>query len=438
MLLTDVFLYAGETWANAAIADGLVGCDVADDACVEPFIADFGKRAFRRPLSQEETDVYAGLYQTGKTQWGAEMGVELVLRGLLAAPSFLYHVEAHQPGASGKVAPVDAYTLASRLSYFLWASMPDDELFAAAESGGLDTPEGVEEQARRMLADPKAADTVASFHEQWMGIRGVEEAAKDPALFPEWNANLASSMREETRRFVTHVVLEGDAKLDTLLTASFSFVNPALADIYGVSGPASGFAKVDLNPNQRAGLLTQASLMASRSGASETSWVHRGKFVREQLLCDVLPAPPPGVEATDPKDAGRLENPECMGCHRKMDPIGFGFDALSAIGQHRTTDEHGKPVSTKGEIIDDAGELDVSGEFDGAVELAHKLAESKHVASCVAVQWFRFAARRIETKADACTIATVSETFASSGNDVRELMVALAKAPAFRYRAVTE
>ena len=439
-LQTEDFLDTAETLAKTAVAEKLsdwVSCDIAQTSCIAPFVDSFGKKAFRRPLTPEEKDVYTTLYESGRDQWGATAGVELVLSAMLASPHFLYHVES-MGAPEGKVARVDAYTLASRLSYFFWSSMPDDALFAAAEAGELDTPQGVEDQARRLLADPKAADTVASFHEQWLGIREIHEIAKDTELFPEWNDALADAMTEETHRFTSHVVLEGDARLSTLLTASFSFVNPALADVYGVQGPASGFAKVELDPTERAGLITQASLMASRAGASETSWVHRGKFVREQLLCDILPAPPPGVEATDPKDAGRLENPECKGCHVKMDPIGFGFDAYSAIGTHRLTDEHGKKVSTAGEVIDDTGELDVAGKFDGAVELAHSLAKSEHVGACVAVQWFRFATRRLETKADACSVATITDEFASSGYDVRELMVSLATTPAFRYRAVTE
>jgi hypothetical protein len=440
-LQIEDYLDAAETLAKTFVASklaGAVSCDIALSSCVRPFIESFGLRAFRRPLTQEESDIYTAVYESGRTQWGAQSGVELAIRGFLSSPNFLYHVENVQPSADGKVARVDMHTLASRLSYFLWSSMPDDELLSVAESGGLETPEGVEVQARRMLADPKAADTIASFHEQWLGIQAIEEVAKDTELFPEWTPALATSMREETRRFVSHVVLDGDARLSTLLTATYSFVNPALAKIYGVPAPTSGFVQADLDPHERAGLLTHPSLLTALSGASETSWVHRGKFVREQLLCDILSPPPPGVEATDPKDPGRLENPECMGCHLKMDPIGIGFDAYGPIGTHRLTDEQGKAVSTAGEVIDETGKIDAAGKFDGAVELARRLADSDHVARCVATQWFRFAARRIETTADACTLATVQETFITSGNDVRELMIALTKTPAFRYRAVTQ
>ena len=440
-LQVEDYLDSAEALAKSAVSaklNELVSCDHTQDSCGQAFVSDFGRRVFRRPLTSDEQASYNDLYKTAKGQWGADTAVELVLRTLLSSPNFLYLAEDLAPDENGAVARVDGYTVASRLSYFLWSSTPDSELLDAAESGKLDSVDGVEQEARRLLADPRAEDAIASFHEQWLGTRFVEEAPKDPQLFPEWSQQLAAGAREETRRFTTHVLLQGDAKLSTLLTADYSFVDSGLAKLYDVSAPAKAFGKVQFDANERSGLLTHASLMASQSGAGETSWVHRGKFVREQLLCDPVKPPPPGVESNDAKDPGRLEDPTCAGCHMKMDPIGVGFDAYSPIGKYRLVDEHGESVNTEGEIVEAEIELDVVGEFTGAKDLASKLAASEDVGKCMAVQWFRYSARRLETEEDACSVARLQEDFAASGYDIRELLVAITKTHAFRYRAVAK
>jgi hypothetical protein len=185
-------------------------------------------------------------------------------------------------------------------------------------------------------------------------------------------------------------------------------------------------------------VLTHASFMTAHASAVDTSWIHRGKLVRERLLCETLKGPPNGVEGEDPKDPARLTNPECSGCHLLMDPIGIGFDAYSAIGNYRLTDEQGQSVETAGEVVETSSVPldDVAGEFDGAVELAHKLAVSESVGRCVAVQWFRYAARRLETDQDACSVAAIQQRFAETGSDIRELMLSIATTHAFRYRAL--
>lgn len=437
-LQLEDYLDAAEKIAKTAVDTKLtqvVACDITTDACAQSFVADFGRRAFRRALSSEEKTDYFDLYKSSKAQWSAKVGIELVMRAMLASPNFTYLVESTVPG-SGSVARVDAYTVASRLSYFLWASMPDDDLLDAAESGALDTPTGVEAEARRLLKDPRAAATIASFHDQWLGIAHLEEAAKDTKVFPEWNDQLADSMREETRRFTTAVVLSGDAKLSTLLTSNESYIDGSLAALYGVSAPTKAWDKVTLPADERVGVLTHASMMAAHSGASETSWVHRGKVIRERFLCDPVGSPPPGVESNEAKDLARLEDPACSGCHQKMDPIGFGFDAYSPTGSYRLVDEHGKAVTTAGNVADTEAGSDIAGQFDGAVELAHKLAASEDVGRCVAVQWFRYATRRVESDQDACSVAALQKKFAESNYDVRELLVAIATTDSFRYRAV--
>ena len=441
-LQTEDYLAAAETLAAKAVNDNLsqlTSCDIKDNACGTSFIESFGRRAFRRPLDQEEKDTYGQLYTSAKSQWGATKAVELVVQAFLSSPSFLYLVEETEAPAPGeKVAPVTPFTVASRISFFLWASGPDDALLDAAEAGKLDTVEGIKAQARRMLDDPRAAETVASFHEQWLGVAHLDEASKDTSIFPDWNDKLKASMREETRRFVESVVLSGDGKLKTLLTSNESYIDGPLAKVYGVAAPAKAFDKVTLDASERSGVLTHASLMAAHSGASETSWVHRGKMIREQFLCDPVTPPPANVESNTLQDPSRLTDPSCSGCHKKMDPIGIGFDAYSPIGGLRFVDENGKSVSELGEIFETEAEVDVVGTFDGPVELAQKLASSEAVGKCVAVQWFRYANRRLETAADACSVAKVQDDFTASGGDIRELLVSITVTDAFRYRAITE
>ncbi|MEM6996078.1 MAG: DUF1592 domain-containing protein, partial [Myxococcota bacterium] len=353
---------------------------------------------------------------------------EVVIQALLMSPAFLYHVEA-APGASGEPALLGGYAVASRLSYFLWSSMPDDELLDMAEADMLADRSVLESQARRMLEDDRAAASIASFHRQWLRIGGLGDLVKDAELFPQWSTELAQSMEHESLAFADEVVRRGDGSLRTLLTAPWSVVDRDLATLYGVPAPADGFEVVDLDPTQRAGLLTHASFLASNAHAAETSWVHRGKFVRENLLCGELPPPPPGVEVNEPLDPNRLEDPQCAACHVQMDPIGMGLDAYSPIGTYRLVDEHGETVDQSG-AIDDVAEV---GQFEGAVELAAALAETPKVSDCMATQWFRYAARRKETPQDACTVQGLRAEFAESGQDIRELIVSIVRSDAFRF-----
>lgn len=423
----DQYASAAEDLAEAFVAEGLdawIACPVADSACVSGFIAEFGRRAFRRPLLEVEVADYLALYDSGKAEWDATMGVKLVVQAMLLSPHFLYHAEVLPPGASETdVVELAPFELASRLSYFVWASAPDDELLDAAEAGELSSPAGLEAQARRLLDDDRAADAIASFHEQWMHLGGLGDLVKDDTMFPQWDADLAASMQQETLTFVDEVIRRGDGSLSTLMTAPWTMGDARVAELYGVAAPAEGFGKIDLPATERAGILTQAGFLATNAHAAETSWVYRGKFVRENLLCQPLPAPPPGVEVNDALDAGRLENPECSGCHLMMDPIGIGFDDYDALGIFAGP-------GSSGEVLG----VDGLGQFEGAVDLAGQLAASSVVHDCVATQWFRYASRRAESTADTCALDAIQASFAESGQDVRELVVAVALSEAFRYR----
>jgi hypothetical protein len=446
-LLAEQYMVASEEISERATGDmaALLPCDPAgnEDACAAEFIAWFGQRAFRRPLAADEQGAFVALYTWGRTEYDFATGIQLVIQKALQSPHFLYRVEfGGTPLAEDeRVAPLTSWEMASRLSFFLWGSMPDDELFAAAEADALSTPEEIEAQARRMLDDPRAHATVAEFHAQWLQLGRVATLEKDPAIFPTWEPALGPLFLQETHAFLDDVFWSGD--LDALFTSSHSYMNGQLAAYYGVTGPAGAdFERVELDPTQRAGFLTHASILAANAKHNQTSPVHRGKFVREQLLCQMLPPPPDDIEIVPPdldpdlttreRFREHSENAYCAGCHRLMDPIGFGFEKYDGAGLWRN-EENGMPIDDTGEIV--ASE-DLDGEFAGVTDLGQKLAGSDEVRGCVTRQWFRFAYGRGETTRDLCTIASLGAAFEESGYSMKELLVALTGTDAFRYRTV--
>ncbi len=441
-LLAEQYLTAAESLAARATSDmaGLLGCS-PDADCIRSFLGRFGERAYRRPLGAEERDRLFALYDAGRTQFDSKTGVEWVLQAMLQSSHFLYRVERGEPvSGMDNVAALSSWEMASRLSYFLTGTMPDDELLDAARNNALRSREQVAAQARRLLADPRAREVVQGFHAQWLDLDLVEHIEKDPGLFPTFTPTLRSSMRGEIEAFIDHVVWEAGGNTTLLLTAPYSFVDREIAAVYGVDAPAGGgFQRVALDPTQRAGLLTQAGMLALLSKSDQSSPIHRGKFVREQLLCMPLPPPPPGVvvEAPNPdptlttreRFTAHSSDPACSGCHRMMDPIGFGFENYDALGRFRDQ-ENGLPIDNSGQVL----ASDLPGSFHGAVELASQLAESTQVKDCVVRQWFRFANGRLETDADGCTLTALSKRFNASGNDLRELLVELTLSDAFRFR----
>jgi hypothetical protein len=445
LLQTELYASAAETLAANAVADlpALLPCDpaiVGEDACAREFVAQFGRRAYRRPLDDGEIETLFGLYAATAPLDGFAASIELVITAMLQSPSFLYRVELGQP-TGGEIVPLTDHEIATRLSYLLWTTTPDDVLLDAADAGELSDAEGVEAHARRMLEDPRAHDAVSSFFRQYLGISDLADDGRDETRYPQWTPALARRMQRETMEFVDHVMWEGDARFETLFTASYTFVDGDLAAAYGIDGvTGTSFVRVELDPEQRSGLLTMPALLAALSNPDQSSPVYRGKFVREQVLCQMLPSPPDGLAISAPDPDPSLTTRErfeqhrtdesCAGCHRLMDPIGFGFERYDAIGLWRET-EGGLPIDDSGEI---AGSRDADGPFQGAVELSHRLARSTEARECFATQWFRFGLGRAETEADACTLAQVHAAFEASDGDVLETIVAIARTDAFRHR----
>jgi hypothetical protein len=445
-IVVDQYRSAAETLAAAAVTNlsTLVSCAPTDttteEACAKTFITDFGLRAYRRPLAADEVAAKLDLFRKVRALGDFSFGLEGVIAALLQSPHFLYRPELTAPGAAvGSVVPLDPYQIASRLSYFLLNTMPDAALFAAAKAGRLTSPADIETQARRLLQDPRAREAVGQFFGEWLILDALDDETKDATLFPDFDDALKAAMKEETLRFTTAVVLDGDARLATLLTSSQSFVNAPLGKLYGVTAGAD-FASVTLDPTQRSGLLTQASLLTRTAHDDSNSPTRRGKFVREAFMCQPPPPPPPGVPALPAVITGQtareryqqhVANVACATCHTLMDPIGFGFSNYDPIGRYQTM-EGGKPVDASGEI---SGSQDLDGPFTGAVELSRKLAGSDNVRACLTAQWFRYALGRTEAAGDAASIASALGAFAPAG-DLRELIVATTKTDSFRSRVV--
>ncbi len=443
---------AGELVADPALFDALVPCDAADPGCPAELVATFGRRAFRRPLTDGEQARYValfaaadGLYESGTA---FEQGVRVVVESMLQSPNVLYRVELSSPPDDEDIVPLGGFEIAARLSYLLWNSTPDDALLDAAEAGELDTAAGVAEQARRLLADDRARDPVADFHAQWLQVEKYLDLSKDPELFPQWGPTLGDALQEETRRFIERVVFEEEGGFRELMTSPVSVVDAQLAEIYGVAAPtdggADGFGVVELDPSTRAGLLTQVGFLASRAYADVTSPIHRGVFVQRQILCNPLPDPPPNIDPNLPPLEGDIHttrdavevhtSPEqCVACHGLINEPGFALEGYDAIGRVRT-EENGWPLDTK--VLMSIDEVDV--ELDGGVALANALADSAAAQRCYVRQWFRYASMRQETPDDACTIDALHESLVA--DDVRhpmsasELMVALTQTRTFRYR----
>lgn len=446
--LAEQYMISAEALATKAITkmSSLVPCDptgsAGADACAATFIDSFGQKAYRRPLTADEKATMKSVFDVGaKTDFAS--GVRLVVQAMLQSAPFLYRVEFGQPPASGeKVVKLTSWEMASRLSYLLWQTMPDDALRTAAANDDLTTKDKVAAQVTRMMEDPRAHDVFAHFHELWLHTGEIPSVEKDTAVFTTFSSSLVPLMAEETKRFLDYVVWDGPGTLEALLTSPTTFVNSELAGYYGISGVSgTSFSRVDLDAATHAGILTQGGLMAMLGKANQTAPVHRGKFVREQLLCHPLPPPPANIMIKPPDLSPTLSTRErfaahrtqdvCATCHNLMDPIGLGFENFDGAGLYRTM-ENGKPIDASGEVM----QSDITGTFNGPVELAHQLVQSKQVQGCVVKSWFRYAYGRAETTDDGCTLQGVGQQFETSQFNLKSLVVALTTTDAFLYRKV--
>ncbi len=423
----------------------ITGCDLDTEgtACASEFISSFGLRAYRRPLTDEEHQTFIALYELGSSGVDPEHGFQLLVEAFVQSPSFMYHVDVPETKlATSSPAPLDPYSLAQRLSYFLWNTMPDQELFDLAASDRLSDPEVLDQQVKRMLAHEYAAETIGLFHKQWLGLSGLEEKEKDENRFPSFDPELAASMLEETERFSSYVIREGDGLLSTLLAADFTLPDENLLDLYGISPPAD-FSVGDtatFPEGTRAGITTQAAFLAKHAHRDQTSVVHRGIVIRKNLLCQTIPPPPDNAntavptptEATTTRERleQHLADPTCAACHQLIDPLGYAYEHYDAIGRYRTRDGLGE-VDASGRFL--ATRDDLQGDYQNATDMMTAMANASEVQDCVADQWFRFALGRMESLDDACTLVELHDTFRESDGNIRTLIAQIAASRAFNH-----
>jgi hypothetical protein len=432
-------LLAGKAMANLST---LLPCDpkTGEAACAQKFIETFGKRAYRRPLTAVETERLKVVYATGGD---FPSGITSVIEALLQSPKFLYLNEP-LPREAGKIVGVDRWAMASRLSYFFLQSMPDEALFAAAEAGQLATADQLAAQATRLMNDKRFRDTLGTFHDGWLQLGDLAGAEKDAVTFPAWNPALKAALAEESRRFVEYVFTEGDRKVGTLLSAPFSFLSGPLYAHYGLPASTSTtWQKTDLPKDQRAGILTEAGLLASLAHENRTSYILRGKMIREALFCTKVPPPPGNVPpemnvsptaSARERAAQHRADPACASCHELFDPIGFAFETYDGIGRYRAKDGAGA-IDTR---IDLTRTEALDGPVASALELAQKLAGADEVRDCVARQWMRYALGRNDATEDEPSFTATSKAFRDAGGQLPDLLVAIARSDALRFQKVPQ
>jgi hypothetical protein len=414
-------------------------------SCARTIVSGLARRAFRRPVTPAETDRLVALVARAQQDGGKfEDGIALAIQAILVSPNFLFRVERTPAGAktaaSVAVAP---YELASRLSYFLWSSIPDDDLLSAAAAGTLRKPAVLKAQIVRMLNDPKSSRLAENFAGQWLETRRLESIRPDPQKFPEFDDYLRFSMRRETELFFENIVHQ-DAPILDFLDGHYSFLNQRLAQLYqvpGVAGPE--FRKVDFTRSPpasgpRGGVLTQAGVLTVSSYANRTSVVLRGKWILQELLDAAPPPPPPDVPILDEAAIGKSmslrqqmekhrTNPVCASCHSMMDPLGFGLENYNAIGKWRTQDG-AFPV-------DASGKLPGGRTFTGAAELEQVLrAQAPNFATCLTRKLLTYSLGRGVESFDQPTVAAIVRRVALDHYRFSTLIFDIAASPAFQMR----
>jgi hypothetical protein len=416
----------------------------AEMTCLNTFMTTFMPKMYRRPLTPTETTHLMALYMTGRSTLalGFNDAIGLLIEASLQSPQFLYHWEVDPGtavGPAGTVLKLGNYELANRLSYFLWGTMPDAALFAAA-GGQLNDAAAVEAQVRRMLQDPKATATYLNFFTDFLDLDTLSDTPKDPVTYPMFNDALTAAMASEVQTLVTGI-MSSTGRFTDLMTGTNSYANQALATFYGIPGiTGTALKPVMLNPAQRAGILTSGAFLALSGDTAESNPPRRGKAVYTKFLCGVMPPPPNGVpKPADASTGGtmrqRMEvhdlNPCAGACHHIIEPLGFAFEEYGGIGEFRTIDNNA-PVNSSGSLVLDGQTYP----YNSAPELVKLMAASPTVQSCFATQWLRYAFGRGETPADQASLNAATSALASTG-DVRELIVALAKSRTFTYRTAT-
>ncbi len=449
---------ATESWSNPPeVLAPCVGDEIDVNACKDGF-STFLVRAFRRPVHDDEIAVIHNLYDDFYASKGAEAAFTIGIQGILQAPQFLYRVELYEESpvelepldgemSSEEFELVGPYEMASRLSYFFWGTMPDQTLMDLASDGSLNTPEVLKAQVARLLSDQRSQRMVYQFHRQWLGLDRLDNLGKDKAIYPEWDVSLRADFRASLDSFVEHAYWK-EGTLDALMRSNVVFLTPALAELYGQPIPDDhgGLWEAEFPETERKGLLTQPAVMSMLAYANQSSPIARAIFVREKLFCQHLPPPPTGMDITPPDPdptattreifAIHTEQDTCAACHRLIDPLGFGMEDYDGLGRKREM-ENGKPIDNSGDLVASPDET-VNGEFNGAAELADKIAESEKIAHCLAEQWFTFAMGRHADESDEASFNQIMQQFKQNDYRFKSLFEAIVLSDSFRYRKKKE
>ena len=415
-----------------------------EQACAKEILSTLMRRAYRRPVSDTDVEGPMAFYREGRSEGDFDAGIGKALSAVLMNPEFLFRVELDADGvASGDAYHISDIELASRLSFFLWSSLPDDELLDAAVRGELSRPDELERQARRMLADVRSYNLATNFAGQWLLLRNLEAFSPNPRLYPDFDDNLRQAFREETERFVDSVLREDRSVLD-LLRADYTFLNERLAKHYGIAGIyGSRFRRVSLSDDsQRGGLLRHGSILAITSYATRTSPVRRGKWVLDNVYGAPPPPPLPNVPTLDETSVSaalpmreRLSahrtNPVCASCHRTIDPVGFALENFDAVGRWRDHEGDNGP-------IDVSGGLPGVGEFDGVAGLEGGLLSRPELfAGTVTEKLLTFALGRGVEYYDAPAVRKIVRDAEADGYRLSSLILGIVKSIPFQMRAST-
>jgi hypothetical protein len=406
-------------------------------AAAETVISTFARRAYRRPVTTEEVQRLMRLFEVADAEGDPfEEAIKLPLKAVLVSPHFLFLVE-DDPKDPNDVRVLNDFELATRLSYFLWSSMPDDELFSIAERGELRKPGVLEAQIKRMLKDPKSSALVDNFAGQWLMLRNLRSLSPDTGTYRDWDESLREAMIRETEMFFEHIVREDRSVLE-FLDADYTFLNERLATHYGIPNIyASRFRKVKLPDDRRGGIVTHASVLTVTSNPTRTSPVKRGKWVYENILG--LTAPPPAPDVPELPPTGELkgtlrqqmeqhrDNPNCASCHAKLDPLGFGLENFDGIGKWRDTDNKQK--------IDASGELPDGSSFNGPAELRRVLlGKSDQFRRCLAEKLLTYALGRGLEYYDKCALDEIAVKLAKGEDKFSALVLAIVESDPFQKR----
>ncbi len=439
----DRYASAAETVADKVDAKALAACAGANRACAEKILNEIAPRLYRKKLQAEESKALLALFDLGNVD-GFKTGASLMFRSMLQSPSFLYLVEVGERDDVTGLQKLGSYEIAARLALVLWKSAPDASLLAAAEAGELSTTDQVEQAAERMMNDPRFGLAVADFHLQLFHVNKLtREGAIGKASLGGFSPEIRQAMVDETTAFINHAIDSKEATIATMLTAKHSFPPQALLAFNGIprsSVKANG--RVDYSDDgKRAGLLTMSGFMTAEPPTpTDYGAVQRGKMIRENLLCQHIPQPPPGLNFTAPPDAATTpqrvllqqhqDDPTCKNCHKLMDNIGFAFENYDAFGRYRAAYPLGETVDPSGLI---EGNTDVDGDFTGPGQLGAMLARSKDVRNCVAGHWFRYAVGREPTEEDDGSVETLAQSLAQGAGDIPSALLAFVQSSAFRF-----